>query len=82
MQSIIRTGLDAEAESVKVRIEIYARGITRTDNYQGADFIKDTALDFCKKQKLKEALIKSVDLIKSSSFDEVSKVIDNALKLF
>ena len=82
MQSIIRTGLDAEPESVKVRIrEYYARVLANGQVPDSADFIKDTALDFCKKQKLKEALIKSVDLIKSSSFDEVSKVIDNALKL-
>jgi hypothetical protein len=82
MHSIIRTGLDAEAESVKVRIrEYYARVLANGQIPDSADFIKDTALDFCKKQKLKEALIKSVDLIKSSSFDEVSKVIDNALKL-
>ena len=82
MHSIIRTGLDSEAESVKVRIrEYYARVLANGETPDGADFIKDTALDFCKKQKLKEALIQSVDLIKSSSFDEVSKVIDNALKL-
>ena len=82
MLSIIRTGLDAEPESVKLRIrEYYARVLANGQIPDSADFIKDTALDFCKKQKLKEALIKSVDLIKSSSFDEVSKVIDNALKL-
>ncbi len=82
MRSIIRTGLDGEAESVKVRIrEYYARVLANGELPQGSDFIKDTALDFCKKQKLKEALIKSVELIKSSSFDEVSRVIDNALKL-
>ena len=82
MHSIIRAGLDAEPESVKVRIrEYYARVLANGKIPDSADFIKDTALDFCKKQKLKEALIKSVDLIKSSSFDEVSKVIDNALKL-
>ena len=82
MHSIIRTGLGSEPESVKVRIrEYYARVLANGKIPDSADFIKDTALDFCKKQKLKEALIKSVDLIKSSSFDEVSKVIDNALKL-
>ena len=82
MHSIIRTGLDGEAESVKLRIrEYYARVLANGHIPDSSDFIKDTALDFCKKQKLKEALIKSVDLIKSSSFDEVSKVIDNALKL-
>tara|TARA_Y100000592_G_scaffold100940_1_gene183915 strand:+ start:2952 stop:4328 length:1377 start_codon:yes stop_codon:yes gene_type:complete len=82
MHSILRTGLDGEAESVKVRIrEYYARVLANGEVPDSADFIKDTSLDFCKKQKLKEALIKSVELIKSSSFDEVSKVIDNALKL-
>lgn len=82
MHSIIRTGLDSEPESVKLRIrEYYARVLAGGEAPDSADFIKDTALDFCKKQKLKEALIKSVDLIKSSSFDEVSKVIDDALKL-
>lgn len=82
MHSIIRTGLDAEPESVRVRIrEYYARVLAKGEIPQSAEYIKDTALDFCKKQKLKEALIKSVDLIKSSSFDEVSKIIDGALKL-
>ncbi|MBL97456.1 MAG: hypothetical protein CMF52_06525 [Legionellales bacterium] len=82
MRSIIRSGLDAEQESVKVRIrEYYARVLANGETPDSSEYIKDTALDFCKKQKLKEALIKSVDLIKSSSFDEVSKVIDNALKL-
>jgi replicative DNA helicase len=82
MHSIIRTGLDGEPESVKVRIrEYYARCLANGQEPESAEYIKDTALDFCKKQKLKGALIKSVELIKSSSFDEVSKVIDEALKL-
>jgi hypothetical protein len=82
MHSIIRTGLDAYPESVKVRIrEYYARVLAKGEIPNSSEYIKDTALDFCKKQKLKEALIKSVDLIKNSSFDEVSKVIDGALKL-
>ena len=48
---------------------------------QDEKYIKETALDFCKKQKLKEALMRSVDLIESSSYDQVRTVIDNALNL-
>ena len=82
MASIIRSGLDEHQDSIKIRIrDYYARVLATGDIPNSAQFIKDTALDFCKKQKLKEALIKSVDLIKSSSYDEVSKVIDDALKL-
>ena len=82
MKSVIRTGLDQYADSVKIRIrDYYARVLAHGSQPESSEYIKDTALDFCKKQKLKEALIKSVDLIKSSSFDDVSKIIDNALKL-
>tara|TARA_B100000214_G_scaffold88339_1_gene60766 strand:+ start:8799 stop:10181 length:1383 start_codon:yes stop_codon:yes gene_type:complete len=82
MRSIIRTDLEDQLESVKIRIrEYYARVLSAGNEPSSSEYIKDTALDFCKKQKLKGALIQSVDLIKSSSFDEVSKVINDALKL-
>jgi replicative DNA helicase len=45
------------------------------------DYIKETSLDFCRKQKLKEAMMKSVGLLQTCSFDEISKVINDALKL-
>ena len=82
MSSILRTGIDDQNDSVKVRLrEYYARTLASPAAPESSEYIKDTALDFCRKQKLKQALIKSVDLIKSSSFDEVSKVIDDALRL-
>jgi replicative DNA helicase len=43
--------------------------------------VKNTALDFCRKQRLKEAMIRSVGLLQRSSFDEISKVINDALVL-
>ena len=38
-------------------------------------------LDFCRKQKLKEAMIQSARLIQTSSLDEISTIINDALKL-
>ena len=82
MTSILRTNLTNEQESVqKLLRDYFARLLVQQEEIDGADYIKDTALDFCKKQKLKEAMIRSVDLIKKSSFDEISKIINNALKL-
>ena len=82
MNSIIRTQLKNENESVQIRIRDYYARVLSTDlEPDGAEYIKDVSLDFCKKQKLKEALIKSVELIKRSSFDEVSQVINDAIKL-
>jgi len=82
MHSVIRTELKREPETIQVRIRDYfARTISSELEVEGAKYIKDISLDFCRKQKLKEAMIRSVSLIKKSSFDEISKVINDAIKL-
>lgn len=45
------------------------------------EFVKDKSLDFCKKQNLKKAMLKSVSLLKNSSFEEISKIINESIKL-
>jgi replicative DNA helicase len=45
------------------------------------EYVKEKSLDFCKKQKLKEAILKSVDLLQSQSFDQIQKVINDAMNL-
>ncbi len=69
-----------KAVQIQVR-DFYARVLTDKDTIREAEWVKDKALDFCRKQVLKEAMLKSVNLIKSSSFDEIQKVIETALKL-
>jgi replicative DNA helicase len=44
------------------------------------EYVKSTVLDFCKNQKMKAAIIESVDLLKGGKFDLIKKIIDNALK--
>ena len=80
LASILRTNLDNLNDSVQKQVRDYfARTCIKT--VDDSQYIKETSLDFCKKQKLKEALMQSVDLIQNSSYDEVRKVIDHALKL-
>mgnify|MGYP003634673498 FL=1 len=80
MSSILRTELDEESDLVKKQIrDYYARSIA--SKVQDTEYIKETALDFCKKQKLKEAMLKSVSLLQRSSFGEIKTIIDEALKL-
>lgn len=78
---ILRADISNESEVLQKQVREYYARVISTDIVEGAEHIKDVSLDFCKKQKLKEAMIKSVELIKSSSFDEVSKVINDAIKL-
>ena len=78
--SILRTDVGDENEAVQKQVRDY---FSRTLINSAADigYIKHTALDFCKKQNLKKAMIESANLLQNSSFDEIKTVMDNALKL-
>ena len=80
MKTILRSELDNENELTAKQVrEFYVRSqiAPSTD----VEYIKDTSLDFCKKQNLKSAMVKSIGLLQSSSFDEISQVINDSLKL-
>ena len=80
MKTILRSELDNENElTAKQTREFYVRSqvVPLTDT----EYIKDTSLDFCKKQNLKSAMVKSIGLLQNSSFDEISQVINASLKL-
>ncbi len=85
MTTILRSDLDDENEVVVKQVrDFYARILSSENQVKDADYIKSISLEFCKKQKLKEALLESADLINrvsSTSYDEVRKKIDLALKL-
>lgn len=82
MTTILRTEIEKEPELLQKQTrEFFARVQANEFSLDGEQHIKDVSLDFCKKQKLKEAMIKSVGLIQQSSYDEISKIINDALKL-
>jgi hypothetical protein len=80
--TILRTEIEKEPELLQKQVrEFFARVQSNEFSLDGEQHIKDVSLDFCRKQKLKEAMIKSVGLIQQSSYDEISKIINDALKL-
>ena len=80
--TILRTEIEKEPELLQKQTrEFFARVQSNEFSLDGEQHIKDVSLDFCRKQKLKEAMIKSVGLIQQSSYDEISKIINDALKL-
>ena len=81
MASLINTELTNEDDLIIKQVRDFLVRIHSDPEVRGEEYIKDTALDFCKKQKLKDAIIKSVKLLENSSFDEISEVINEALKL-
>ena len=44
-----------------------------------APYIQSSSLDFCKKQTMKDALIKAIDKMQESKYDDISNIIREAL---
>ena len=80
MIAVLRTELDNEEEIIRKQVREFF-GRLRTKQLDNAEYIRQTSLEFCRKQSLKKAMIHSVDLLHDCSFDEISKVINDALKL-
>lgn len=81
-ETMLRTELIKYNDVVQKQVrDFYARITANVLETVESDFVKSKSLDFCKKQKLKEAMIKSVSLMEKSSFDEISTIINGALKL-
>ena len=81
MKTIVKSQLEDVNEALQKQIrDYYARVLTNINILESGQYIKDTALDFCRKQKLREAMMKSTSLLKKCSFDEISVLINEALK--
>jgi len=82
LTTILRTDLENESEIIQKQVrEYFARLTVNKFNVRDADFVKDTSVDFCKKQVLKEAILKSVKLLQKSSFAEIQTLINEAMLL-
>ena len=78
--SIFNTDLESESEVIQRQVREYFRKI-QIQEPTDTDYVKEQSLDFCRKQNLKKAMMKSVALLQTCSFDEISKTINDALKL-
>ena len=78
--TILKTELDNQDEVIQKQVREYFLRI-HDHELSDVEYIKETSIDFCRKQNLKEAMLKSVGLLQNCSFDEISTVINEALKL-
>ena len=78
--TMLRTELDNEDKVVQKQVRDYFAKIINNETTD-IRYIKEQSLDFCRKQNLKEAMLKSVSLLQTCSFDEISKTINDSLKL-
>ena len=81
LKTVVKTGFESENEVLQKQIrDYYARVLSDVNILESSEYVKDTALDFCRKQKLREAMVKSTTLLQKCSFDEISVLINDALK--
>ena len=81
MATHISSGLGEYSDALQKQIRQFYAKVLSESEVDGPQYIKDNAIDFCRKQVLKKAMMQSVKLIKTSSFDEIQSVIEEALKL-
>lgn len=71
-----------ENEVLKIGIKEQLKKIYQTsfDNNEEKEYIEEEFILFCINQKLKNALLESVDLLKKGQFEDIRSIIDEALK--
>ena len=77
MTNIVNT---IEDETLRSLVIIELNNVVTYANSKDLNFVKDKIIAFCRNQKIKQAIYDSVDLIKAENYDQIRKVIDEALK--
>lgn len=74
----LKNGIGAD-DIILRRIVPLLKKIRKEPDLRDLPYVKEKALDFCKKQAMKEALYRSTDLIISNEYDEVLEIMKKAL---
>lgn len=80
MTTLLKTELDSHDDLTKESILEYFHKMFES-SMGDSEFIKERSLEFCKKQKLRGAMLQSIELLQNSKFSDIKQIIDQALKL-
>jgi replicative DNA helicase len=82
LATIIRDELKlGNDKALAEQIVDYLRRVQTNPNPQDLPFVKDKALDFCRRQALKGALEKAVDLVSSEKYESIVDIIKHAVSV-
>jgi replicative DNA helicase len=74
------TKLDEEQSILKQQAYEFIKRSLAYKDFSDKEYIKEQTIDFCRNQEIKHAILKSVDLLKSSDYDAIKSTLDLALK--
>jgi replicative DNA helicase len=81
LTAILRSEIEDQNPVLQKQVRDFFVRLSTDENIADREYTKSKALDFCKKQVLKDAIMKSVPLINRCSFEEIEKLIKEALRL-
>ena len=71
---------DVDNDVLKTTIVDTLKQVTKQFEAEDIKFIEQEALDFCKNQTLKTAIMESVNLLQAGEYDSIKEKIDTAMK--
>ena len=71
---------DVDNDVLKTTIVDTLKQVTKQFEAEDMEFIEKEALDFCKNQTLKAAIMESVNLLQQGEYDSIKEKIDTAMK--
>ena len=71
---------DMENEVLQVSVVENLKEAWRNVKSTDLKFVQEQTLEFCKNQVMKQAIMNSVDLIEVGQYDQIKKLVDNAMK--
>ena len=79
--TVFKISVDAiQSELLKRSVIDQLRVVYQKMSDTDITYVKETFLEFCKNQKLKNAIRASVDFLKDGEYDSIKKIVDEALK--
>tara|TARA_R110002051_G_scaffold324261_2_gene420729 strand:+ start:5857 stop:7233 length:1377 start_codon:yes stop_codon:yes gene_type:complete len=69
-----------ESDQKDATLEVL-KDIEKKVDRQEIQHAKETAFEFCKNQSMKNAILKSVELLKDGKFEEIQKTIEESMKI-
>lgn len=78
---VLKIKVDAiEVDLLKTTVVENLKEMFKSSEATDLDFVKDQTINFCKNQKLKNAILQSVELLRVSDYDGIKSKIDDAMK--
>ena len=77
----LKNKVDAiDIDMLKMSVVESLRDVLKYIEADDLQYVKDEIVQFCKNQKIKNAILKSVDLLREGKYDDIKFIVDDAMK--